>query len=177
MIYSGYYKSHGLKYQLVIGPNGLILEFFGPHPGKNADGHMDAESKLEERMQRVPRLVGDGNQYYVYGDAAYPLGPWMMRGYKGIRTVAETLLTAQMNALRMSVEHGFALIQRDWCSMYHERNFKLYKQPIGMFDCVAAIMINVKACMMAREHDTHGNQISLRSILARLRCITICMGN
>ena len=158
IIYFGYYKSHGLKNQSVIGPNGLILEFFGPHPGENADSHMYAELKLGERMQCLSCLVGGGNQYYVYGDAAYPLGPWMMRVYKGVRTVAEALLTAQMNALRVSVEHGFALIQRDWCSMNHERNLKLYKQPIGMFYYVAAIMTNVKTYMMAREHDTYGNQ-------------------
>jgi len=73
---------HGLKFQSVVGPNGLIIELYGPLPGARGDAHTLYKSKFKERMQTLSQIVADGNDYYVYGDAAYPLTRYTMRGYK-----------------------------------------------------------------------------------------------
>ena len=98
-VYSGYYKAHGVKFQSVVAPNGLIIELFGPHPGRHPDRHMLAESRLEERMRQLSGLVGDGRVYHLYGDPVYAEGQYMMRGYKGSLTAQQAYLTHAMNAL------------------------------------------------------------------------------
>ena len=123
---------------------------------------MLAESRLEERMRQLSRLVGDGRVYHLYGDPAYAEGPYMMRGYKGPLTAQQAYLTHAMNALRVSVEHGFALIVRDWRFLDCDCNLKIWKQPIALMYSVAAIMTNTKTCLMALEHDGRGIQISSR---------------
>ena len=65
-----------------------------------------------------------------------------------------------MPLLRVSVEHGFALIVRDW--RFLECNLKIWKQPKALMYFVAAIMTQAKTCLMALEHDRHENQINSR---------------
>jgi hypothetical protein len=65
-------------------------------------------------MRQLSGLVGDGRVYHLYGDPVYAEGQYMMRGYKGSLTAQQAYLTHAMNALRVSVDHGFALIVRDW---------------------------------------------------------------
>ena len=81
-MYSGFYKMHGLKFQSVVGPNGLIIELYGPRPGARGDAHMLYTTNFRDRMQRLSQLIGAGNDYYMYGDAAYPLTRFTMRGFK-----------------------------------------------------------------------------------------------
>ena len=161
-VYSGYYKMHGLKFQSVVGPNGLIIELYGPLPGARGDAHMLYKSKFHERMQTLSQIVADGNDYYVYGDAAYPLTRYTMRGYKGAMRPDERAFTVAMNTLRVSVEQAFGLVVRDWAFVDFESNLKIWKQPIAKMYVVAAILTNVKTCAMAEEHDEHGNAISAR---------------
>ena len=160
LIYSGYYKSHGFKFQNVVAPNGLIVDFYGPVPGRRGDGFLLKESQFKERMRSFCHLAG-GN-YYVYGDPAYPMCPWIMRGFKGAMTPRQAKFTSNMNSLRISVEWSFSLIVRDWSFMDHEKNLKVWKQPIAKMYYVSAIMANVKTCMIADEHDGRGNLISTK---------------
>ena len=74
VIYSGYYKGHGFKFQSVVCPNGLLCDFWGPHCGRRADGHMFRASGFEARMQQLSQKVG--KIMCVYGDPAYCRGKY-----------------------------------------------------------------------------------------------------
>jgi len=144
----------------VVAPNALIVDFYGPEPGRRGDGYLLKESKFTERMRRFCQLAGAN--YYVYGDPAYPMCPWIMRGFKGGMNALQAKFSSEMNSLRISVEWSFSLIVRDWSFMDHEKNLKVWKQRVAKMYYVSAIMTNVKTCMMADEHDARGNLISTR---------------
>ena len=101
------------KFQSVVAPNGLIIELWGPHAGRLADSNMLDESKLLDRMEALSQMVRNGDVYHLYGDAAYPIGTYIMRGFKGTRTAEERLLTMWVNSFRVSVEQAFGLVLRD----------------------------------------------------------------
>ena len=157
-LYNGYYRGHGIKFQSVVGPNGLILDFFGPVAGRRSDGYLLRRSRFLARMARLCVLAGAS--FYVYGDPAYPLGRYLLRGFKGAMTVAQQTFSTAMSSVRETVEWGFALIVRDWTFVDFRTNNKLHEQPIGKLYFVAAIMANIKTCYMAEAHDDRGNQIA-----------------
>ena len=159
-VYSGYYKAHGIKFQCVVAPNGLIVDFFGPVPGRRSDSYLLKQSGFLERMRQLSRVAG--GEYYVYGDPAYPLGRGIMRGYKGAINAREAAFSNAMNALRVSVEWSFLHIARDWSFVTSERNLKIWWQPIGRIYYVAAILTNAKCCLTAETRDGYGNMIAQR---------------
>ena len=158
VIYSGYYKGHGFKFQSVVCPNGLLCDFWGPHCGRRADSHMFRASGLEERMRQLSQKVG--KTLCVYGDPAYCRGEFVSKGYIGACTAAQARWTELMNALRETVEWGFMLVVRDWAFVDFKKNMKLALQPVSMMYIVAVLLTNVKSCMMAEKYDGLGNEIA-----------------
>ena len=51
--YSGYKKRHGIKWQGIVSPDGLIFSLAGPWPGEINDNRMVLESGLEARLRAV----------------------------------------------------------------------------------------------------------------------------
>ncbi|OWA51278.1 hypothetical protein BV898_15770 [Hypsibius exemplaris] len=68
IVYSGKESCHGLKYQAITAPDGLILHLAGPFEGARHDAftylESQAESMLREKMEEV------GGQFRLYGDPA-----------------------------------------------------------------------------------------------------------
>jgi len=64
-LHSGYYKQHGIKFQGVVGPNGLIIEVYGPLPGARAGSHMLYNSKFRERMATMSQSLMNGEHFYL----------------------------------------------------------------------------------------------------------------
>ena len=86
-VYSGYKKLHGIKFQTVVAANGLIVDMFGPVVGRRGDGHLLAASGFLARMAQL--VASEGRPFYVYGDPAYGLCQYILRGYKGAMTPAQ----------------------------------------------------------------------------------------
>ena len=126
--YSGHKKLHGIKFQSVVAPNGLIVDFYGCVVGRRADGYLLTRSKFVKRMRRLCRL--EGRPYYVYGDPAYCLSQYILRGYKGACTRDQAEFSAAMNRVRVTVEWGFALIVRDWKFVDYRQSMRLLQQPV-----------------------------------------------
>jgi len=160
VVYSGYYKGHGIKFQSVVGPNGLILDFYGPVPGRRADGYLLRRSGFIQRMEQLQATTGRG--FYAYGDSAYPLSHVIMRGFRGAASDLQRLFTTQMNSGRVCVENDYCLIARDWKYVDYSSNLKLYLQPVAKLYYVAAMLSNIKTCVMAEAHDGFGNMIAER---------------
>ena len=57
-VYSGYKKKHGVKFQSVVGANGMILDLFGALPGKRGDSYMFRQSGLVNRMATLCGMLG-----------------------------------------------------------------------------------------------------------------------
>ena len=67
--YSGHKRCHGLKFQSVVTPDGLIVCLWEPMNGNRHGSHMLRESHLLQQldeMMLVNRVI-----YALYGDPAY----------------------------------------------------------------------------------------------------------
>lgn len=70
-VYSGHKKCHGLKFQGVNTPDGIIQFMQGPYSARNHDQYMLAESGLLAALEDVfpaPPDMGLATHYSLYGD-------------------------------------------------------------------------------------------------------------
>ena len=164
-VYSGYYKGHGLKFQSVTGPNGLIIDLFACVVGRRGDGYLLHRSRFLRRMARL--VANEGSPYYVYGDPAYALTRYILRGHKGAMSAQLQAWCTEMSRVRCTVEWGFGLVIRDWAFLDYKKNIKLLLQPIGKLYFVGALLMNIKTCMSA-DHplDNYGNQVASKFLVS-----------
>ena len=69
VVYSGHKRKHGLKYQSIVAPDGIILHMFGLIAGSHHDSYVLLESKILQKL--VVQLKRNGHQFFLYGDTAY----------------------------------------------------------------------------------------------------------
>ena len=78
--FNGHKRFHGIKFQSIALPNGLIGNLFGPMEGCRHDCALLHESNLWKNCRKIsnclkiPRLA-NGQPNCVYGDPAYPIHP------------------------------------------------------------------------------------------------------
>lgn len=68
--YNGKEKEHGIKYQGIEFPDGIMGHLFGPCAGRHHDAWLLVESNLMADLDRLFR--GEQRRYHIYGDYAYP---------------------------------------------------------------------------------------------------------
>ena len=146
-LYSRYYKGHGLKYQGLTVPNGLILDAFGPVIGSKSDSHVLHRSGLLDKLRTVSDRAGC--HLIVYADSAYAMHPHVLRGYKRnmIHDAIQREMQKAMNSARTSVEWGFGIVQADWPFVTAESVNKINLSQCGKYWQVAAFISNCKTCM------------------------------
>lgn len=91
-VFNGHKRMHGIKTQGVTLANGMQPYPFVMVEGRRHDGHMLLLSGLVAIIRAI--CVQLGVIYCLYGDAAYPLSPWLQTGYGG---AALNLNQAQFN--------------------------------------------------------------------------------
>ncbi|CAN0154819.1 unnamed protein product, partial [Laminaria digitata] len=86
----------------------------------------------------------EGSAYYIYGDPAYQISPWLMAPFNGALTAEEEVFNAAMSSCRVTVEWGFSKKVGLWP---YVDNVK--KQQMGLSTCglgkqyaVAGILTN-----------------------------------
>ena len=97
---------HGLKFQSVALPNGLIENLYGPVEGRRHDAGMLKDSGLLNDLSRAG-FNTRGEVLCLYGDPAYPLRPNLMRPYcQGdvpVLTPEMEAFNTAMSSVRVSV--------------------------------------------------------------------------
>lgn len=144
--YSGHKRMHCLIHQSLSTPDGLIYALYGPVEGRRHDLTVLRQSNWEDVMEGS--LVIDGIQYYIYGDSAYLLRPWMQRPFvREFATNAQLLFNTEMSSLRVLVEHNYRDLKQLWTSQDYARNLKVRQAPIGLLYQASAIMLNFRTCL------------------------------
>jgi hypothetical protein len=154
--YSGHHRAHGLRYQGVVCPSGIIESLFGPIEGRHHDKWILDESEILRTLENAGfKDEQTGNTFYLYGDAAYPLHPNLLSPIRSLkRTPVEAEFNRSYSSVRVSVEHSFSLITQIWTAL----DFKRYEQAllisVGTRYKVAAILTNIYTILNG------GNKIS-----------------
>jgi len=88
-VFNGHKREHGIKFQSVVVPNGLVANMFGPFEGRRHDAALLADSGLLTKLDALPGLAVNGNAFALYGDPAYPLRPQLLCPFRGAVLTAE----------------------------------------------------------------------------------------
>lgn len=81
VLYSGNDRVHGLKWQGIMLPNGIMPFPFGPICGSNHDAEMLRRSGLFQALDHIMQHAA--GTYALFGDLAYPNHRYMHRPFEG----------------------------------------------------------------------------------------------
>ena len=101
-------------------------------------------------MDHLPEqfLLTHGQQYYLYGDPAYALRPWLLKGFaEAALDAREASFNREMSRARESVEWGFKDIKQLFSSNDHSRQMRALKSPIGLMMVVSSAPTNIRCCL------------------------------
>ena len=143
IMYSGHKKVHGLKFQSVITPDGIIVSLFGPVEGRRHDLFLLKLSQLEARLSEMPQLEG----FLMYGDQGYRYSNHIAIPFACPKNKDEERFNALMTQVRISVEHGFGRIVNEFQFLNFKIYMKILEAPVGAYYLVAAFLLNCQSCL------------------------------
>lgn len=143
----GHHRSHGLAYQAVQAPNGMILDAYGPAVGRRHDGYLLRISELNKHLAAIQGEPG-AMQCNVYDDAAYPIRSHIRRGCKGGDLSDEQKdFNRAMYSMRTSVEWAFGKVVALYSYFDFRRSQKVLQQPVGRYYINAVILTDAQTCL------------------------------
>jgi hypothetical protein len=157
VFYCAYAMQHGLKWQAVVGPCGLVMDLTGCAFGSHHDSRLLTDSKLLQRLIEMHWMdlgIMAGDRYFqLMADSAYSNGPFMIRvpGGRGPDAV-------RCSALRVAVEHAFSKIYQKCPAMDWSSNLRLFsgQRVIEMFyNC--ALLCNMHTCLNGSQIGNYFN--------------------
>jgi DDE superfamily endonuclease len=146
--YSGYYHLHGVKYQAIQTPDGLITSLIGPFAGSLHDVNIWDQTAIQDKIRS---LQVDQEALYIFGDSAYQGRLGIICPKKDNRhnplTQIQKSYQQWLSSHRVNVECGFALVS----NTFNETNLKP-KQRIGLRAIGAefrlqVLLTNIRSCM------------------------------
>ena len=130
-VFDGHHRDHGLAYQSLVFPNGMIGDLYGPAFGRRHGACLLEKSKLNDRLPRVQE--NNPIQYKVYGDAAYPTTSHADRGFRGANlTAAQRAYNRALSRVRVCVGWMFGKIVSEHSFVDFKQNIKILKQPVAI---------------------------------------------
>ncbi|CAM9415612.1 unnamed protein product, partial [Hapterophycus canaliculatus] len=149
-VYDGHHRDHGLIYQAVMGPNGMLIDAWGPVSGRRHDSYLLCVSRLNDRLAEVQGP--DSPQMKVHGDAAYPLLSHVRRGFRGSNlTDGENALNQANSKMRICVEWGFGKVVNLFPFCDSRKNQKLFLQPVARCYINACVLTNAHTCLRGSQ--------------------------
>lgn len=147
VLYSGYYKEHGLKYQHLTAPNGLTIHLPPPFVGSTHDQTMLTQSTLLTELAQI--IAEKGRHYCMYADLIYSLSIYCMTGFRRTNpqtTPAQREWTRRLNGPRTSVEWCIGKVGTVCAATTDERQQKVGLQNLGMIYSTATLIANCHTC-------------------------------
>jgi hypothetical protein len=156
LAYSGHKRSHGIKFQSVVAPDGFIVDLFGPIPGSRHDSFMLGQSEL---LHKLRELMPEGSPLYsLYGDPAYPQSAYIFGAHRNAQAGSpEARWNTQMSKVRESVEWGFKEIVAQWAFLDFKASMMIFKMPVGQYFIVAAFLTNLRNCLYGGQVSSYFN--------------------
>ena len=155
LTYSGHKRKHGLKYQGIALPNGLIGYLWGPTLGRRHDSYMLFTSGLLPLLRWM--MVNAGSNYVLYGDLGYPLTDVIQVGFRGATlTTDQKKFNKTMSSARVVVEWMFGDILSLWTFGCLKRRQQILITPVARYYFLSALFTNCHTCIHG------GNKISLK---------------
>ncbi len=122
----------------------------GSYEGKLNDWKMFKLTGIEQRIRQIFR---GHDLLYLYGDSAYRatygvLGSW--RGHASL-SMEQRNFNKCMSKVRISVEQGFGLTQKQWSHNSWATTQQIDLQSVAAYYIVGVLLINCYTCMKANQ--------------------------
>jgi hypothetical protein len=152
LLYSGHKRSHGVKFQSVVVPDGLFAHLFGPINGNRHDSFMLQKSQL---LQQLTQLMPEGEAmiiYSLYADPAYPQSLYLFGGFRNPAPGSrEAAWNTEMSRVHVPVEWNFKDILTFWRWLDFRTSMKIFKCPVSKYFVVAAFLCNLRSMFYQNE--------------------------
>jgi len=149
--YNGHKRTHAIKFQSLLVPNGLIAHLSGPVVGRRHDGYLLESSGLVQQLEALPKTPA-GRPYHLYGDPAYPLLPTLITPFKPHNmTPARAACNKQMSSIRETVKWGFAKVIQQFAFLDFKKNLMIGKQPVHDYYIVGVLLTNCHTCLYTSQ--------------------------
>lgn len=154
-VYSGHKRVHGIKFQAVTLPNGIIADVSGPYSGRRHDSYLMTESRLNDRIAAAQ--IGQLVQYKVFGDKAYAMLSHVRRAWpdningNGVLTAAQRHENRNLAGARICAEWAYGEVVKYWAFVDFKKNLKLFVQPVAKVYLVAVFLTNCHTCLYGSE--------------------------
>ena len=146
VVYNGHKRKHGLKFQSVAIPNGLIGNLKGPYEGRRHDSTMLYQSGLLTELQA--NAVVNGNPLCIYGDPAYPLSVHLQAPFLTPNLTADQrAYNKEMSKVRVSVEWLFGNVKNYFKYIDYHKMLKIGLSAVGKQFIVCGLLQNAHACL------------------------------
>jgi len=156
--YNGWKSHHGLKFQTVDLPNGMVMDMWGPRSLRHSDLNLLDWSDLPDRMRRVQGEAGRRRLKVIYGDSIFPWYQCLRSRHKGPNlTPREISENAVMTKVRVSIEWHYGEVGRLFPFTNYKKNLKLRKQPCGLIYFVASLFRNCHTCVYGNNTSKYFN--------------------
>jgi nuclease HARBI1 len=161
--YSGHKRSHGIKFQSVVTPDGLFALMYGPIMGNRHDSYMLAKSEFIQKLRAFMPQENDpvplGGHvapppvvFSLYGDPAYPQSGYIFGGYRNPAAGSvQAQWNTEMSKVREVVEWGFAYIIANWSFLNFKPSMMILKSPIAQYYIVGAFLTNLRTCFYGNQ--------------------------
>jgi len=153
LFYDGHHKQHGVAYQCIVAPNGIILQMYGPAEGRRHDSQIMRQSGISDFCVSLY----DDQQVSLIGDNGYALEGWLLKPYRKRARIADPLkaeLSRRLSSVRIVVEHAFAVVTNKFRFMHDDKEKSILKSTPAKQFLVATFLTNCVTCCEA------GNLIS-----------------
>jgi hypothetical protein len=146
--YNGWKKLHGLKWQTVALPNGMLFHAWGPVSMRHNDLFTYRYSRINEIIARLQE--DEQLQFVIYGDSAYiVVNKSHIRArhsnlFVGARYVLENRV---LSTCREVIEWNYGDVGRMWALVDYKKVLKLNKMPVAKMYLTALLLKDAYTCM------------------------------
>lgn len=148
--YNRKHKQHGLQFQVITLPNGMVLHCSSPFKGSAIDQSMFNESNMEELLDTLvyPEDDQEENQFYnLYGNKRYSGKLRLAVPFEGNHlTQEQKQYNNLMSSYSDTVEDFFAVKANLWKYLDDSKNQKIKLSAIGMQFTVSLFLTNIHNC-------------------------------
>nr|CAH7716800.1 unnamed protein product [Callosobruchus chinensis] len=125
LYYSGHKRTHCLKYQSLVTPDGLTISCMGPFEGRRHDAGILRESGLYGQLEDT--TVFPEGHFVIYGDQAYGIRELILCPFPGLNLNPEhEMFNNSMSTVREAMEWIFGKVVAEFAFV----DFKKIKRTI-----------------------------------------------
>lgn len=167
--YSGYKNTHGMRYQALVHPDGMVSAFSKSFSVKMSDSGVLRESKILSPLEEICKDENNEVLFIIYGDHGYARSDVIKTPPRGLFDLPHEspvrMFYKSMSSYRESVEWWFGYIKNTFKFIDFKKDLKILLQSVGKYVEICGLLANSRNVWKQNEISTvTGMQPTFKSI-------------